>query len=599
MSFKLRQYQGSVYDAILDFIDENQKKKDIRGFVVMPSKSGKTIVFSEVAKLMRGFLKKILIVSPTHLIMDQNVKKMRKHDPDANITVYHKGKKDLTGDIVYTTYHSLVLLIKKRLIPKDFVRLVILDEGHRSLSLMRSKIPDYLNAICIAFTATDKFSEQKNVEKVFRNEIYRMTLQEAIEDGILLPLRGYVVETDIDLRKVRMTRKGVLDEEVAEKALNIAARNKVSRDFYLKNFRGIPAVAFCVSINHTIELARYYRKAGIKAYAIHSGTPDRERDRIINAFNKGWIDVLCSRDILIEGWDSERVTVTLNLRPTYSWVVAEQRACRAVAPHEGKTSGIVVEFQDVFRSADQPILVHHIFGNRKYRQGGLVVASKRQMEQEDVQLGRGIDVAVIKDIRVSYETRSVVDIKRLKPERDDFTDPEFVKAILLSREDIDFGEIPFYEFQNMRFDHPKFTLTGMTLMRRYFRQVGMWRGDSDHYYQFMQDVMGDYLFYQRHEVVSRQEIEAQPGENDPEKELESKIINDELSEAFRACLAKLSIRRQRVIVMRFGLFGHPEMTLEEVGAKLNKTREYIRQVESKALRLLRHPERRGRLKEFL
>ncbi len=54
-----------------------------------------------------------------------------------------------------------------------------------------------------------------------------------------------------------------------------------------------------------------------------------------------------------------------------------------------------------------------------------------------------------------------------------------------------------------------------------------------------------------------------------------------------------------VLRMRFGLEdGHP-LTLEEVGQRFKVTRERIRQIESKALRKLRHPSRSKKLKDFL
>ena len=64
-------------------------------------------------------------------------------------------------------------------------------------------------------------------------------------------------------------------------------------------------------------------------------------------------------------------------------------------------------------------------------------------------------------------------------------------------------------------------------------------------------------------------------------------------------LKTLTPREETVLRMRFGLEdGHPR-TLEEVGKEFNVTRERIRQIESKALRKLRHPSRSKKLKDFL
>ncbi len=72
-----------------------------------------------------------------------------------------------------------------------------------------------------------------------------------------------------------------------------------------------------------------------------------------------------------------------------------------------------------------------------------------------------------------------------------------------------------------------------------------------------------------------------------------------LKEALSSVLKTLTPREAKVLTLRFGLEdGHPK-TLEEVGAEFNVTRERIRQIEAKALRKLRHPQRSKKLRDFL
>jgi RNA polymerase primary sigma factor len=72
-----------------------------------------------------------------------------------------------------------------------------------------------------------------------------------------------------------------------------------------------------------------------------------------------------------------------------------------------------------------------------------------------------------------------------------------------------------------------------------------------------------------------------------------------LREAMQHALAVLSDREREVLELRFGLMDGKEHTLEEVGQYFNVTRERIRQIESKALRKLRHPTRSRYLRDFL
>ena len=77
------------------------------------------------------------------------------------------------------------------------------------------------------------------------------------------------------------------------------------------------------------------------------------------------------------------------------------------------------------------------------------------------------------------------------------------------------------------------------------------------------------------------------------------VINLNLKEQTSSVLKMLTPREEKVLKMRFGVGDGSEHTLEEVGQNFSVTRERIRQIESKALRKLKHPSRSKHLKPFL
>ena len=72
-----------------------------------------------------------------------------------------------------------------------------------------------------------------------------------------------------------------------------------------------------------------------------------------------------------------------------------------------------------------------------------------------------------------------------------------------------------------------------------------------------------------------------------------------LNEAVLEALAELNDRERQVVRLRFGLEDGQARTLEEVGKEFGVTRERIRQIESKTLAKLRHPQRSQKLRDYL
>ncbi len=81
----------------------------------------------------------------------------------------------------------------------------------------------------------------------------------------------------------------------------------------------------------------------------------------------------------------------------------------------------------------------------------------------------------------------------------------------------------------------------------------------------------------------------------PVKTVAHELLREDLAEV----LGSLSPRERDVLRLRFGMDDGRQRTLEEVGQLFGVTRERIRQIEAKALRKLRHPNRSKRLKEYI
>ncbi|MDE7337452.1 MAG: RNA polymerase sigma factor RpoD, partial [Clostridia bacterium] len=81
----------------------------------------------------------------------------------------------------------------------------------------------------------------------------------------------------------------------------------------------------------------------------------------------------------------------------------------------------------------------------------------------------------------------------------------------------------------------------------------------------------------------------------PAEKAETRMLKEHLLEV----LSTLTPRENEVIRKRYGLDDSRPKTLEEVGREFNVTRERIRQIEAKALRKLRHPNRTKKLKDYI
>lgn len=320
----------------------------IDGYIRLPTGSGKTVLFTEFVEATDL---RTLVVVPTRLLVEQTEEKFEQFAPAVETGKVHSDAKEWGRQVTITTYSSFLRGVESEKIDPADYDLLILDEAHKSLSPRRiAAVRGFTDAIKLGFTATPRYSENRHLGNLLNTEIHRMSVREAIEEGLLASLSVYIAKTDVNLSNVRVTSSGEYNDDDLERAINITVRNTAAVDLYKAMFLGQTAVAYCVSVKHAEDLANHFNQADIPAGVVSSHQNFSEQEEVLRRFRSGDLKVICNADILIEGFDDPRVVVCLNLRPTASPVVAEQRAGRVLRPDSDNPfkHAYIVDFIDEF-----------------------------------------------------------------------------------------------------------------------------------------------------------------------------------------------------------------------------------------------------------
>lgn len=342
----LRGRQITVVEDLRDTLRGGQTE----GYVTIPTGVGKTVLFTEVTEALnkQGILETMIVV-PTKILVDQTEERFHQFAPGLDVGKLYTFAHDITRPVTVTTYASLVKHIQGGTLDPQLYKLLVLDEVHRSLSGKRSQaVAQFTNAIKLGFTATPMYSEDRNVANLLNTEIHKMTIREAVEEDLLSPFSVIIAETETDLSNISIKSNGDYDDEELEKVINIVKRNQSAVDLYNKLFRGQTAVAYCASVKHAQDLAKLFTENGVAADFVSGYQDKKTQAETLRRYHGGGIKVLCNADLLIEGFDEPRVSVCLNLRPTKSMVVAQQRAGRVLRldPANPNKHAVIVDFLD-------------------------------------------------------------------------------------------------------------------------------------------------------------------------------------------------------------------------------------------------------------
>ena len=468
-------HQRDVLSDTLDWLEAGGR----RGYVRLPTGSGKTAEFATLAEAMRL---KTLVLVPNIKLVDQTVQAMARFAPDLSVSTFYGGNKSLDGQCVVCTYQSLPRLLAATGNDGADFGLIVCDEAHRALAPDRSRRIETLleGKAGIAYTATPRFSEAKQVSHLFPDLIHEMPLTEAIENGILSGARCIGVKTDIDLGSVKISQ-GDYDPAQLEKAVNVATRNLAAVQLLEHPLnRGKSAVAFCTSVRHAQEVARLASAHGIKAAAVDGSMPEEIRKEIYGQYDRGEISLLCAAELLNEGWDAPRAEIGLMLAPTRSLVKAEQRGGRMLrlwGPEQGgdKRYAIFYEFIDNDDASRDvaPITMVDVLG------GAVVLPAGIQSivdEREQSLAGEGTPFLSLQGFEVVLEAEKLLELtsKNRQARPRIFNSPEDARA-MLEESGIDAESLARHTskepFLAMRISTSAFQGSGRSFVRRYYEEV--------------------------------------------------------------------------------------------------------------------------------
>jgi len=294
------------------------------------------------------------------------------------------GDKDppIDGPVTVETYQWFVRNAGKI---SDAYTIVICDEAHTALGEKTSAaIRQWQGPVFVGMTATGALIA-RHVTDLFPTQTSRFDLAQAARRGVIAPLRCVRIPPGVGVRSISKVplRKGEVDQDFDQEELaallDQTPFNLAIADLYKVRFKDLPGVVYTAGVRHAHNVASAFRDQGIKAQAVSGETPKRELTRVLAAYERGEIDVLCNAQLLAEGWNSPRATVCMHLAPTASRRIYQQRVGRVTRRTQGKEAGIVVDLVHPSTNSDDPVVtLHSLLDRDVYRGGAIVVGPVRR-----------------------------------------------------------------------------------------------------------------------------------------------------------------------------------------------------------------------------
>lgn len=304
---KPRWYQEEAIAAIRNSLRENRST-----LCVLPTGMGKTFLFSSICKKWQG---RVLVLAHR----DELITQARDALIEATLepvaiekAEYRSSNERLIVASIQTMHRRLDLF------PADYFALIIVDEAHRTIASSYMKVLNHFaEAKVLGVTATPDRSDEKAMGKVFDDVAYVMDIEDGIDSGYLVPVRGKeVFVEEVDLSNVSTSAGDLAQGELDQEMLK-ATESVVRKTYELAGSEQVIIFTPGVASAHAM-CDRMNEMAPGKAIAIDGQTEPEKRKRLVAGFKGGQYQYLFNCAVATEGFDAPATSMVAIARPTKS-----------------------------------------------------------------------------------------------------------------------------------------------------------------------------------------------------------------------------------------------------------------------------------------
>lgn len=334
---QLRPYQEAAREAIENEWASGTK----RTLLVLPTGTGKTVVFSKVAEDQVRAGNRVLILAHRGELLDQAADKLyRMTGLKSSI---EKADQTALGTWNRVTVGSVQSLQRENRLDRfdpNYYGTIIIDEAHHAITDGYRRIIDHFNdANVLGVTATPDRGDQRHLGEVFESLAYEYSIVQAIKDGYLCKIVAQTVPLQLDMTSLK-TQAGDYTPGSIDTALD-PYLDQIAEEMK-KYCQDRKTVVFLPLIATSQKFQNILNSKGFKAAEVNGQSDNREQ--VLKDFAAGKYNVICNSMLLTEGWDCPDVDCVVCLRPTKVRSLYCQMVGRGTRICKGKENLLILDF---------------------------------------------------------------------------------------------------------------------------------------------------------------------------------------------------------------------------------------------------------------